>query len=207
MAIENLEQLNEMHLDVLREIGNIGSGNAATSLSQMLNKKVNMLVPKVRILNVNDVINALGGPENPQVAILMKLNGDINGIMMFLIEQDFVASLLEALLGGRKVECTNLSELENSAISEIGNIMMSAYSNAIATLSSLNIRPSVPAVTIDMVGALLTVPVIEIGLVSDEIIFIENDFLGFQQETISANMLLVPDIDSLNKLMKSLGIG
>ncbi|MDD4572532.1 MAG: chemotaxis protein CheC [Clostridia bacterium] len=207
MAIENLEQLNEMHLDVLREIGNIGSGNAATSLSQMLNKKVNMLVPKVRILNVNDVINALGGPENPQVAILMKLNGDINGIMMFLIEQDFVASLLEALLGGKKVECTNLSELENSAISEIGNIMMSAYSNAIATLSSLNIRPSVPAVTIDMVGALLTVPVIEIGLVSDEIIFIENDFLGFQQETISANMLLVPDIDSLNKLMKSLGIG
>ena len=206
MSIENLDQLNEMHLDVLREIGNIGSGNAATSLSNMLDKPVNMLVPKVRILHVDDVINALGGPENPQVAILMKLHGDITGIMMFLIEQDFVSALLEVLLGEKKQSLADFSELENSAVSEIGNIMMSAYSNAIATLSNLNIRPSVPAVTIDMVGALLTVPVIEIGLVSDEIIFIENDFLGFEEESISANMLLVPDIESLNKLMKSLGI-
>ena len=206
MTIENLEELNEMHLDVLREIGNIGSGNAATSLSQMLDKKVDMMVPNVRILHVDDVIEALGGPENAQVAILMKLHGDIAGIMMFLIEQDFVKELLEVLLGETDVKCKQLTELENSALSEISNIMMSAYANAIGSLSGLTIRPSVPAITIDMVGALLTVPVIEIGLVSDEIIFIENDFMGFH-ETISANMLLVPDIDSLNKIMKSLGIG
>ena len=205
MVIDNLEQLNEIHLDVLREIGNIGSGNAATSLSSMLNKQVNMDVPKVRILHVDDVIEALGGPENALVAILMKLHGDVNGIMMFLVEQEFVEELLRVLLDENDISCAQLSDLENSAISEIGNIMMSAYANAISTLSGLVIRPSVPAVTIDMVGALLTVPVIEIGLVSDEIIFIENDFMGFH-ETISANMILVPDIESLNKIMTSLGI-
>jgi chemotaxis protein CheC len=205
MAIENLSQLNEMHIDVLKEIGNIGAGNAATSLSQMLNREVDMVTPIVRILNISEADRALGGPETPVVAILAELNGDIHGIMMFVIERGFTQSLLETLLGESRANCADLSDMEYSALSEIGNIMIGSYAASIATLSSLEIKISVPAVTVDMAGALLTVPAAEMGSVSDKIIFIEDDFLS-ASKTISANMMLIPDIASLNKLMSSLGI-
>lgn len=205
MAIENLEQLNEMHIDVLREIGNIGAGNAATSLSQMLDREVDMTTPNVRILDISDAANALGGPEMPVVAILAKLEGDVTGIMVFLIEQEFTQGVLATLLGESEAHCECLTDLERSAIAELGNIMMSAYVNSIGTMAQLNMKISVPAVTADMVGAILCVPAIEMGSVSDKIIFIQDDFLS-SNRTVSANMMLIPDIESLNRLMTSLGI-
>lgn len=205
MAIEDLGQLNEMHIDVLKEIGNIGAGNAATSLAQMLNREVDMKTPEVRILEISEAYRAMGGPEIPVVAILAKLYGDIDGIMMFVIHQDFTRSLLEALLGKGGAKCEELDEMERSALSEIGNIMIGSYAASISALSGLTIKISVPAVASDMVGAVLTVPATEMGTVSDKIIFIEDDFLSDNQ-SISADMMLVPDIRSLNKLMNSLGI-
>ncbi len=205
MSIVSLEQLNEMHLDVLKEIGNIGAGNAATSLSQMLNTEVDMTVPTVRILDINDAANALGGPENPVIGILAKLYGDIEGIMMFIVEQDFAQTALTSLLGVEKVSCDKLSEMELSAISEIGNIMISAYAGSISTLSQLNMKTSVPAITVDMVGAILSVPAIEMRSVSDKVIFIEDDFLSDTKD-VTANMMLVPTMESLSRLMQKLGI-
>ncbi|HCR44591.1 MAG TPA: chemotaxis protein CheC [Ruminococcaceae bacterium] len=203
--MSNLEQLNAMHIDVLKEIGNIGAGNAATSLAQMMNSKVDMVTPVVRILDISEADNALGGPETLAVAILAELYGDIHGIMMFVISQGFTKALLKSLLNEEHSDCRRLSDMEKSALSEIGNIMISSYANSIATLSKLNIQISVPAVTSDMVGALLTVPAAEMGSVSDKIIFIQDDFITLNK-TISADMLLIPDIDSLNTLMGSLGI-
>ena len=205
MAIEDFSQLNEVHIDVLKEIGNIGAGNAATSLSQMLNREVDLVTPVVRILDITEADRALGGPETPVVAILAELYGDVKGIMMFVIEQEFTKSLLQTLLGESDPGEGGLSEMESSALSEIGNIMIGAYAASIASLSGLVIKMSVPAVTVDMAGALLTVPAAEMGSVSDKIIFIEDDFLNAGR-TVSANMMLVPDIASLNRLMGSLGI-
>lgn len=205
MPISNLEQLNAMHIDVLKEIGNIGAGNAATSLAQMMNREVDMVTPVVRILDISEADNALGGPETLAAAILVELYGDIHGIMMFVISQEFTKMLLSSLLGQSDVNCMNLSEMQKSALSEIGNIMIGSYANSIATLSKLKIQISVPAVTSDMVGALLTVPATEMGSVSDKIIFVQDDFVTLNK-TISADMLLIPDINSLNKLMGSLGI-
>lgn len=201
----DLEQLNDMHLDVLKEIGNIGAGNAATSLSQMLNMEVDMTVPSVRILDINDAANALGGPENAVIGILSKLTGDIEGLMMFIIEKDFAHAVLTTLLGEDQVCYEKLSEMELSAISEIGNIMIAAYTGSIATLSQLNIKTSVPAITVDMVGALLSVPAVEMSSVSDKIIFIQDDFLSTTKD-VTANMMLVPTMDSLSRLMRQLGI-
>ncbi len=205
MSILNLEQLNDMHIDVLKEIGNIGAGNAATSLSQMLNTTVDMTVPTVRILDINDAANALGGPENAVIGILAKLYGEIEGIMMFIIEQSIAKTALLSLLGEEEIRCENLTEMELSAISEIGNIMIAAYTGSIGTLSQLNIKTSVPAITVDMVGAILSVPAIEMSSVSDKIIFIEDDFLS-DDRNVTANMMLVPTMDSLGRLMQKLGI-
>jgi chemotaxis protein CheC len=205
MAIKDLGQLNEMHIDVLKEIGNIGAGNAATSLAQILNQKIDMVTPKVRILDIAEADKALGGPETPVVAILVELYGDIRGIMMFVVGESFAKSLMSGLLGEEKPDCLHLSDMENSAFSEIGNIMIGSYTAAIASLSNLEIKISVPAVTADMVGSLLTVPAAEMGSLSDKIIFIEDDFVN-SGNTITANMMLIPSLQSLSKLMNSLGI-
>lgn len=205
MAIKDLSQLSDMHIDVLREIGNIGAGNAASSLAQLLNRKVDMKTPVVRIMDITEVDKAMGGPETPVVAILVEVTGDIHGIMMFVVGQTFIQDLLTTLLGEDKVDFMHLSEMETSALSEIGNIMIGAYVNAIASLSNLVINISVPAVTADMVGSLLTVPAAEMGAVSDKIIFVEDDFQN-EQNAITANMMLIPSLDSLEKLMNGLGI-
>jgi chemotaxis protein CheC len=205
MSIENLEQLNEVHIDVLKEIGNIGAGNAATSLSQMLNTPVDMTTPSVRILDIDEAANALGGPENVAIGILAKLRGDVEGFMMCIIEQDFATNVIGSLLGEEEVRCDNLSEMELSAISELGNIMIAAYTGSISALSQMNIKGSVPAITVDMIGAILSVPAIEMSSVSDKIILIEDDFVSGNDD-VTANMLLVPTIDSLNRLMEKLGI-
>jgi chemotaxis protein CheC len=205
MSTLDLNQLNDMHLDVLKEIGNIGAGNAATSLSKMLDTIINMAVPRVRILDISDAATALGGPENPVVGILTKFQGDIDGIMMFIISQTFAGAVLKSLLGVQQVSYHSLSELELSAISEIGNIMIAAYLGSISTLSQMKVKTSVPAVAVDMVGALLSVPAIEMSSVSDKVIFIEDDFLGSDSQ-ITSNMMMVPDMESLGRLMQKLGI-
>jgi len=125
--------------------------------------------------------------------------------MMFIIQQNFAKSVITALLGVEDVSCDQLSDMELSAISEIGNIMIAAYTGSISTLSQMQIKSSVPAITVDMVGAILSVPAIEMGSVSDKIIFIEDDFISGDKD-VTANMLLVPTIDSLNRLMQKLGI-
>lgn len=205
MSIKNLSQLSDMHIDVLREIGNIGAGNAATSLAGLLNRKIDMKAPVVRIMDIANVDNALGGPETPVVAILVELSGDIRGIMMFIVSQHFTKIMLKSLLNEENVDCMRLTDMERSAISEIGNIMIGSYVSAISELANLKIKISVPAVTSDMVGSLLTVPAAEMGAVSDEIIFVEDDFKN-SNNSISANMMLVPSLDSVEKLMNGLGI-
>ena len=205
MSIKNLSQLSDMHIDVLREIGNIGAGNAATSLAGLLNRKIDMKAPVVRIMDIANVDNALGGPETPVVAILVELSGDIRGIMMFIVSQHFTKIMLKSLLNEENVDCMRLTDMERSAISEIGNIMIGSYVSAISELANLKIKISVPAVTSDMVGSLLTVPAAETGAVSDEIIFVEDDFKN-SNNSISANMMLVPSLDSVEKLMSGLGI-
>lgn len=204
MTIDKLDQLNDIHMDVLREIGNIGSGNAATSLSTLMNVPINMSVPTVRIVNIEDALTALGGPENVVVSILAKLYGDIDGIMMFIIEQDFAKTVLSSLLG-QDASCGQLTEMEMSAIAEVGNIMIGSYSCSISTLSQLNIMISVPATSVDMVGAVLSVPAIEMASVSDKLILIQDSFVNMDSQT-TANMLFVPSMDSLNRLMQALGI-
>ncbi len=205
MKIDKLQQLNETHIDVLTEIGNIASGNAATSLSTMLDLRVDMSVPKVRIVDIQQAGTLLGGPENIKVGILAKFDGDIEGIMMFLIEESFTEEIIKTLLGEDISFETKLTDIEMSAISEIGNILIASYINAIASLTGLNINISVPAVAIDMVGALLSVPALEMYPVSDDIIFVEGVLLDLDQE-VSSNILLVPTIDSLNIIMTRLGM-
>lgn len=205
MGLDTYNQLNEMHIDVLREIGNIGSGNAATSLSTMLGRPVNIDVPKVQILDYNQVVEALGGPEVMIVGLLLQLSGDVNGMMMFLLEKDFAHMTLNTLLGMSVSDFNEIDELGFSAMKEVANIMAGSYVNAVGDLTNLYVNISVPDICIDMAGAILSVPAIHYANISDKIIFIEDTFSSEQVNTAS-RILMIPDVDSLKKIMTNLGI-
>jgi len=194
-----------MHLDVLREIGNIGSGNAASSLASMLNTPVNISVPEVRILDYGEAAEEMGGPEQMVVGLLLSLEGDVNGMIMFLLHQDFANMMLTALLGESVPESGEFDEMSYSAIQEMANIMASSYVNAIADMTGLTINITVPSMCVDMLGAVLSVPAIHYANISDKIIYINNEFNGINLHAPN-HILMIPDIVSLEKIMTNLGI-
>jgi len=206
----NLNALDEMQYDVLKEIGNIGAGNATTALSQMLSKKMDMSVPKVALISFNEISNIIGSEEQIVVGILLELEGEINGMMMFFFdiksEHHLVDVLMQRPIENKSIdeESTEFSEIEMSALNEIGNIVAGSYLTAIATLTNMKIISSVPNMTIDMVGALLSVPAIEFGKYGDKLLLIESQF--GEMDFVTGYFLLIPDYESYDKILTSLGV-
>jgi chemotaxis protein CheC len=192
-------------MDVLREIGNIGAGNAATSLSVMLGQPIDMTLPKVNLVEFNDVADAVGGAESLIYGVLLNLNGDVNGMIMFLLNKDFAHLILNILMGESYKNFEEMNELSLSAIQEVGNILSAAYVRSIAELTGLTIGVSVPEVSIDMAGALLSVPIIKFGTVGDKVLFIEENFQGLT-ESVMCHMILFAEMDSLNLILSRLGL-
>jgi chemotaxis protein CheC len=205
MALTDYSDLNDMHLDVLREIGNIGSGNAASSLSQMIGQPVYIDVPDVRILDSSQVIELMGGPETMIAGLMVCLTGDIEGMMMFLIDQRFAGVLLQALMGIENTDFNDIDDMSKSAIQEMSNIMTASFVNAIADMTGLTIDITAPAICIDMLGAIMNVPATFFANMSDKILFIQNEF-GSEDPKAPAHIIMMPDIESLKRLMGSLGI-
>ncbi|WP_432665031.1 chemotaxis protein CheC [Wukongibacter baidiensis] len=200
-----LNNMNTLVLDVLKEIGNIGAGNAATALAKMLNKKIDMNVPKVNVLEFADVPEFLGGAEALTCSILFKIEGDLNGSIMFLLDIKSSKNLISLLMSG--YEANIIDDFAKSALNEIGNILSGAYVSSLSALTGLNLKISVPSLAIDMAGAILSVPAIQFGQVSDKILIIETEFLeGNGNDNVSGFFLLVPDYDSYDILLKSLGV-
>lgn len=200
----SIENLNSMQIDVLKEIGNIGAGNAATALSKMIAKKIDMDVPKVNILEFKNVPELVGGPEVPVVGIYFKVTGDITGSIMFLLDK-ISAKLMTNLLMGRIDETNDLDEMEMSALQEVGNILAGAYLSSLSALTGLKLVVSVPSLAVDMAGAILSVPVILFGQVGDKVMLIETDFLEGSNH-VKGNFFLIPDEDSFETLLRTLGV-
>lgn len=203
--LNELNKLNEMHLDILKEIGNIGAGNAATSLSSMLSKRIDMNVPEVSILNYDDIIESMDGAENVVVGILVGFSADIDGVILFLLRKEFVHLVLNSLLGTELKSFEDITEMDMSALSEIGNIMVSSYVNSIASLANMKIDITVPSLTIDMSGALLEAVTAEFAEAAEKVIFIREKYFC-QNETVYSHMILLPSMTSLKILMNRFGI-
>lgn len=200
MAKLNLNNETE-YFDVLKEIGNIGAGNASTALAQMLGKRVDVNVPMVRLLDFTEVGGAIGGEEQIMAGIYLLIDGDVKGSMMFLLSKDSAKTLAGELMGGYSFEDSDdLTEMECSALKEIGNIITSSYLNSVSTLTGLKILPSVPSLCVDMAGAILSVPAIEFGMMCDKLLLIENRF----SSGADGYLILVPDLESYDKILESL---
>ncbi len=201
---DQLNLNNNLILDVLREIGNIGAGNAATSLAKMIDKKVDMKVPVVKVLEFDEVPEILGGPENIVCGIFFKIEGDITGSIMFVLDQSSAINLVDLLMPRDDAE---FDEFTISALKEIGNILSGAYVSSLSGLTNLKIKISIPALAIDMAGAILSVPAIEFGQMGDNVLIIQNEFIETNAlKKVDGYFFLIPDMDSYEVLLGSLGV-
>lgn len=205
MAIQSYDELSSLELDALKEIGSIGTGNAATALSSMIGKQVRIEVLEVRIMGYNEAIEWIGGPEEITAGVLVKIGGQISGIMLSVQQLDFVNLVLGSMLDKCVEDYDELHEMECSALIEVGNIMISTFINALSGLAGINIELTVPAFTVDMQGAIMAVPMAEYGGQSDYIMTIGGDFVCEGKKT-PCRLLLSPEIRSLNYLLGKLGV-
>ena len=202
---QRYEDLNSVHIDVLREIGNIGAGNAATSLSMMLGQSINMTMPEVKLLSFDEAADAVGGAETLMYGVLLELAGDIRGTVMFLLDMNFAHLALNILMGETLETFDQMDEMSLSAICEIGNILSGSYVNSISELTGLNIELTVPAASVDMAGAMLNVPMTKFAKVGNKVMFIEEKFESSTQ-SVKSHMIMFAEIDSLNLILEKLGI-
>lgn len=198
--------MNDMEFDVLREIGNIGSGHAATALAKMLNQKIDIKVPQAVVCDFNYLCQMVGGEEKLVVGILLTLDGDVDGMMMFIMDMPSSYSLLRKMMFSDLKDGEEFNEMHNSALHEIGNIITGAYLSSLSDLTKLKINASVPYMSIDMAGAVLSVPAIEFGKLGDKAVMIETEFDDTNSDTINGYFLLIPTMESYGKIMSSLGI-
>ena len=205
MEIKNYDELSSLEIDTLREIGSIGTGNAASALSSMLGRSIRITLPEVRIMGYTEAIDWIGGPEVITAGVLVGLGGQVNGIMLAVQSLEFVNLVLSSTLEKSIVSYEELGELERSALVEIGNIMISTFVNALSGLADISVELTVPGLTVDMQGAILTVPMAAYGGQTDYLMTIAGNFICDGEE-VPCRLLLSPDIRSLNFLLRKLGV-
>lgn len=203
MSEINLEEMSNEYFDVLKELGNIGAGNATTALAQLMQTKVDMSVPRVQLLEFKELGEAMGGAELVMAGIYLAIEGDINGSIMFLLEKKAAKHLVGKLIG-MKSEGDDFTEMEFSALKEVGNIITGAYLNSLSSITNLVIQPSVPDLTVDMAGAIISVPAIEFAVLGDRMLMIQTQF--FDEMVLDGFFILIPDLDSYGRMLAALGI-
>ena len=203
MKITRYEDMDDTAKDMMREIGSIGTGNAATALSSLLKTGVEMTVPKVEILGYNEAVDLLGHPEEIVSGVLVQMTGDVSGVMLFIMKLDFINEVLQCVLQENISGYEQMGEMEISASTEVGNIIISSYILSLSKLADMEISLSVPAFSVNMLGGIMTVPMAEFGYVSDKLMVITGKCI-IGGRNVDSNLLLLPDIQSLNYLMDRL---
>jgi chemotaxis protein CheC len=201
--------LGERQLDALREIGNIGAGTAATALAQMTGTTVPMEVPRVSILPVERIADEAGGGDALAAAVFLGVHGDAPGHMLFLMRAEAAREVVRALLCGMAEafgEGAHFTEMEMSALQEMGNILTGSYLGALAQLTGLRLEPSPPVVGVDLADALLGSALAEVATVSDTALLIETEFGGAGLATVG-QFLYIPTPDALATVLERLGLG
>jgi len=197
--------LNILQKDALKEIGNIGAGNAATALSTLLNKKINMSVPNVFVLPFSQVVELMGGAENPVAGGYLQVEGEAPMSMLFVIPEQSMKLFLNILLGIPEENDITLDEMNASALKEVTNILAGSYLTALSGFTNLDFNASVPALAFDMAGAILGNVLQLYGETSDYALVIESVFMEEEKE-VKGHFFLLPEPGSLEILLKELGV-
>lgn len=199
-----LEDVNDKYVDVLREIGNVGAGNATTAIASMLGIRIDMNVPKVELLEASRLGSAICPEDEIIVGIFLEVQTDIEGSMMFLMRMDSARFLVNKLMGRDAEDEKEFDEMDLSALKEIGNIIAASYLNALSTMTNLIITPSIPYIAVDMAASILSVPAIQFGQFGDNALFIQTEF--GDDVMINGYFILMPEQNSYEKILTALGL-
>ncbi len=202
---DDVLELTPIQMDALREIGNVGAGNSATALSQIINHRIDMNVPEVSIVPLGEVPDLVGGPDAMVVGVFLRVYGSAPGNILFLLPAQSAFYLVDMLMGKKHGETQSLDFMDESALMEIGNILSGAYLNALFNLTKLSLLPSIPALAMDMAGAILSVVLIQLGQMGDHALVIETEFTT-DEDGIKGHFFLVPDPGSLDTILRAVGV-
>ncbi len=202
---EDILKLSALQLDALREIGNVGAGNSATALSQIIDRKIDMTVPQVAIMPLGDVPDVVGGPDAMVVGVFLRVYGLAPSSILFLLPRDSAFYLTDMLMGRKHGATKTLSSMDESALMEIGNILAGAYLNALSHFTNLTLLPSIPALAMDMAGAILSVVLIQLGQMGDHALVIETEFTT-DADGVKGHFFLIPDPGSLSTILTAIGV-
>ncbi|MER2169600.1 MAG: chemotaxis protein CheC [Psychrobacillus psychrodurans] len=205
------KQITSVHLDVLREIGNIGAAHAATALSMLLNKKIDMNVPKAEMVTFDEMMELAGGAESVVAGIYLRITGDVNGSMFFVLPVEQANQFIQRLVQDDQInfEKAQVTEIGASALQELGNILSGSYLSALSDFTKLNIYPSVPELCVDMVGAIISFGLVELSQVSDYVIVIDTAIDEEEMEkekSVHGHFFLLPDPESFQTIFQALGV-
>ncbi|KOP67657.1 chemotaxis protein CheY [Bacillus sp. FJAT-18019] len=195
----------EVKMDVLKEVGNIGAGNAATALSRLLNKPIDMAVPKVQLLPFEQIAESVGGSEQLVIAVFLRVEGDAPSNLFFIMSPEAGKNLLQNLAGIEVSEEGQFSDMEQSALGEIGNILAGSYLSSLADFTNLSMTPTVPALAMDMAGAILSYGLLQFGEMGDDALLINTTFLEGQNE-VEGQFFLIPDPQTFAQIFDALGV-
>ncbi|HJF30491.1 MAG TPA: chemotaxis protein CheC [Sporosarcina psychrophila] len=203
--------ITDMHLDVLKEVGNIGAAHAATSLSQLLERKIDMHVPNVKLVSFDEMFDLAGGAETIVAGIFLRIEGDLSGSMFFVLPLESANHFIRRLIGDETFDFSSpdLPEIGISAMQELGNILSGSYLSALSDFTGLKIYPTVPSLSVDMVGAIVSFGLIEVSHHSDEVIVIDTQIREEGEDGISnidGHFFLLPDPSSYVTIFRSLGV-
>jgi len=203
---EEVTNLTDIQLDALKEIGNVGAGNAATALSQIINRKIDMTVPQVAIMPLGDVPDVVGGPEVMVAGVFLRVFGPAPGSILFLLPRESAFYLVDTLMGRSALGVTKtLDDMDQSALLEIGNILAGAYLNALSYFTKFTLLPSIPALAMDMAGAILSVILTQLGQMGDHALVIETEF-STDNDGVKGHFFLIPDPGSLGTILQAIGV-
>jgi chemotaxis protein CheC len=198
--------LTDVQKDALKEIGNICSGNAATVLSQLLNKKISIDVPRILLLPVEEVPAAVGGTDNLVAGLVLRVFGDIPNTILFIFSQRDAVTLSSFMTGKKPPEGPGavIGDLERSALKEIGLILANAYLSTLGNFVGLSMVPAVPELIVDMAGAIVDYLLIELSCKSEFALLIESEFME-PKASVTGHFFIIPDPAGLEVILKAIG--
>jgi chemotaxis protein CheC len=201
---EKMAELTNVQLDALREMGNIGAGNAATSLAQLIGETVNISVPEVKVIPLEFVADALGGAEKQVYIIYLEVEKEMKGTMLTIFSQETAVFFVKKLLNAQTVvDMTN--DIAQSALKEVGSILCGSYLSALSQLVNMSSVATVPAMAFDMMGAMLDFVLVEIGQIAEEVLFVDTE-LYVSQKKLECSQLFLPKPETLEKILISIGM-
>jgi len=195
--------LNSIQQDALKEVGNIGAGNAATAFSKVLDRKVEIEVPSIEIIPLEDVSTITGSEEDHVAGILFKVTGEAPGTILFIFPSSTIKYLVEVVMD-KKIEAEEIGEMEESLLKELGNILSGSYLKSIGDMTDLNMTQSVPGFSFDMAGAILSSTMISASSTGENVLLIETEFMDGERK-IEGYFFFIPQVESLSTILNSLG--